>query len=226
MVTCIFSPSLEPRLLGTLGYLVRTHEYAFDAPPGHPFFLAEEGAGEGEGEWDEAWYEAWRDILQMDSNSTEDCGYFARFFRVQSVQSPHTDLLTAAQAPYPYVLDFHIAVHDDAEGHAWRLLQWLATISSSEGFVGYSIRHGRGRSDHPVLWYFEGRQLVSRKADSGGTTSVISYYVRYSSKVVGWSERRPIGGMEVDFKPGEQSLSRLLEPLRDRSTSDGRRACL
>lgn len=154
VVTCIFSPSLEPRLLATLGYLVRTHEYAFDTPSDHPFFMAEEGAGEGE------WYEAWRDILQIDANSTEDWGYFARFFRVQS---PHTDGLASDLTPY--VLDFHIAVHDDAEGHAWRLLQWLATISSSEGFVGYSIRHGHGRSDHPVLWYFEGRHLVPRKAD-------------------------------------------------------------
>ena len=84
VVTCIFSPSLEPRLLATLGYLVRTHEYAFDAPPDHPFFLAEEEAEEGEA------YTGMRHgaISCSRIRFHEDCGYFARFFRVQS--SCHT----------------------------------------------------------------------------------------------------------------------------------------
>ena len=33
------------------------------------------------------------------------------------------------------------------------------------------------------------------------------------AKVVGWSERRSIGGMEVDFEPAEQRLSCVLEPF-------------
>ncbi|EFH80327.1 hypothetical protein [Ktedonobacter racemifer] len=146
-INCTFSSSLDPHLLDTLRYLVRTHEYAFDAPSDHPFFGAEEFEGQR--------YEAWRDILQVDPD--EERGYFARFFRVHSSR---TQWSTASEAPY--ILSFQIAVHDDAEGDVWRLLQWLATISDSQGFVGYSIRQGHGVSEHPRLWYFENQQLVSR----------------------------------------------------------------
>jgi hypothetical protein len=37
-IKCMFSSALDPRLLDTLRYLVRTHEYAFDAPSDRPFF--------------------------------------------------------------------------------------------------------------------------------------------------------------------------------------------
>ena len=34
------------------------------------------------------------------------------------------------------------------------------------------------------------------------------------TKVVGWLERRSVGGMEMDIVPGEEGLGRLLEPFR------------
>jgi hypothetical protein len=154
-IKCTFSPAVDPHLLDTLRYLVRTYEYAFDAPSDHPFFVAEE-VFEGEQ------HEAWRGILQVDPD--EERGYFARFFRVHS---PHAQWFTASDDPY--ILSFQIAVHDDAEGDVWRLLQWLATVSDSQGFVGYSIRQGHGASEHPTLWYFENQHPVSRKGDANFT---------------------------------------------------------
>ncbi|GHO64141.1 hypothetical protein KSC_030330 [Ktedonobacter sp. SOSP1-52] len=146
-IKCTFSSALDPQFLDTLRYLVRTHEYPFDAPSDHPFFEAE-ALFEGEQ------YEAWRTILQIDPD--QGYGYFSRFFR----QRDNAQWFTPSGPPY--ILSFQIAIHDDAEGGVWRLLQWLAPISDSQGFVGYSIRQGHGLSEHPTLWYFENQQLVSR----------------------------------------------------------------
>jgi len=46
------------------------------------------------------------------------------------------------------------------------------------------------------------------------STAILSDVQQLSgfAKVVGWSERRPLGGVEVDFEPSEESLRRHLEP--------------
>lgn len=146
-IKCMFSSALDPQLLDTLRYLVRTHEYSFDAPSDHSVFEAEE-VFEGEQ------YEAWCTILQIDPD--QDYGYFSRFFR----QRDHSQWVTPSEPPY--ILSFQIVVLDDGEGDVFRLLEWLATISETQGFVGYSIRRGHGVSEHPTLWYFENRQLVPK----------------------------------------------------------------
>jgi len=38
------------------------------------------------------------------------------------------------------------------------------------------------------------------------------YVLSSFGRVVGWSEPRPISGMEVDFEPSEEGLGCLLEP--------------
>lgn len=146
-IKCTFSSALDPHLLDTLRYLVRTHEYLFDAPSDHPFFEAEE-VFEGEQ------YEAWRTILQIDPD--QDYGYFSRFFR------QHDNAQWFTPSGPPYILSFQIVVLDDEEEDVFRLLEWLATISETQGFVGYSIRRDHEASEHPTLWYFENQQLVAK----------------------------------------------------------------
>ena len=154
VVNCEFPMTLAPHILEILRYMVRKEEYAFQTDLTHPLFESEE-ISDGEH------YEAWRGILQTDPggfcqvDSHQDSGYFARFFQAGRSNFTSSDA--------SYMLSFRMEVHDDAEGEIWKLLQWLATISDSRGFVGYSIRQGHEVSEHPTLWYFENNQLVSRR---------------------------------------------------------------
>ncbi len=142
VIHCELPHTVPQQIVDTLQYMTRVSDYSFDSPPDHPFFEA--------GEKDLG--EPWRIILRPDPN--EDLGYFARFFRLDSPRyewGPDYDP--------PYVLDFRLNIQDDAEGDIWNLLRWLASVSQTRGFVGYSLLQDGGFS-HPTLWYFRDGQLL------------------------------------------------------------------
>lgn len=156
VVHCEFPLALSSQILETLRYMVRTEEYAFETQLEHPLFEKEAFSDGSE-------YEPWRQILQSapgglsQSDPSRDSGYFARFFQIGRSSTPSADSA--------YMLDFRLEVHEDDEREVWDLLQWLATISTSRGFVGYSLRHAHDLPEHPTLWYFENHRLVSRRVD-------------------------------------------------------------
>lgn len=133
--TCAFSPTAPVQVLDTLAYMTRTQDYRFDNPPDHPFFVSEDVG-------DVQPYERWRQALRPGELAT--AGYLATF----------TQCGTAASrfAQGHYVLSFRIAVHDDEAGHYDGFIEWLASHSDTEGFVGYAYGwYGGGLT----LWAFQ-----------------------------------------------------------------------
>lgn len=143
-IHCEFSHLMPQPVIDTLRYMTRTEDYPFDAPLDHPFFAAQDFGDAGV-------YEPWRTVLQSDCG--ESTSYFARFFRFDSPR-----VTWGPGFGDPYILDYRVDVHEDEEGDYVALLEWLATVSTTQGFVGYSLR--QISFDHPTLWYFQNGTLL------------------------------------------------------------------
>lgn len=143
-IHCEFPHTLSQQVVDTLTYMTRDADYPFSDPPDHPCFAPEE-IFEGER------YEGWRTLLQ--TPRTWITGHYARFFRYSV---PGTQW--GPGFGDPYILDFRLDVVDDAEGYYMGFLEWLATVSSTRGFIGYSLLQDGGFSE-PALLYFRNGQL-------------------------------------------------------------------
>jgi len=165
-IRCTFPHSLSGQVVDTLTYMTRSEDYAFHDCPDHPFFAPEEFF---EGEV----YEAWRGLLQYPRG--EDTGHFARFFRFRSPRYQW-----GPGYGDPYILDFRIDVHEDNEGYYWGLLDWLATVSSSRGFVDYSILKDGGFSQPTLFYFIDGRLRRHQVSAAEGAPDIgISFPPRF-----------------------------------------------
>lgn len=136
-LACDLKPDTPQQVLDTLSFMTRTEDYAFDTPPAGALFGGE----------------TWRDMLR--GSTTYFAGEAGAMFR-KALRYVH-----GGAEVFRYTLSFRSDVLDDDMGEYGALIEWLATYSDSEGFVGYF----RAKyADHPTLLYFRHGKVYASEA--------------------------------------------------------------
>lgn len=132
-LVCNLKPTLSPQIMETLNYLTRSQDYDFPKAISHLFFDVDFG-------------DEWRIIIANNyPRGGED-------FSPQACRS----VLSNNQLCFRVLLD-----DDTFYNVGWFLLDWLATISDTQGLVGYRIDIVRSEC---TLIFFKNEQVIEHQS--------------------------------------------------------------